>query len=250
MLELFRLNESLIFPSIDLALNEPNGLLAFGGDLTSERLIEAYKHGIFPWFSEGEPILWWSPSPRAIIFTTDFTANKSLKKSIRKHNYKASLNTQFSDVIQHCAKVYRGKLPIVGSTKLSEEYSNDPVSTWITQDMIDAYNELHRLGFAHSIEVYDEHNKLVGGLYGVVVGGIFCGESMFHLKTDASKVALLALCTHMRKHGLPIIDCQLVNSHLTSLGCVPVKREEFKQMLSEHSDYKDCWGKQSLEIDT
>lgn len=249
MLELFRLNESPIFPSIDLALNEPNGLLAFGGDLSSKRLVEAYKQGIFPWFSQGEPILWWSPTPRAIIYTHHFKANKSLRKSIRKFSYTASLNANFPEVIRYCAQVSRGARQVIEDATVNNVESSGHANTWITQDMIDAYTELHRLGYAHSVEVYDEQKKLVGGLYGVVVGGIFCGESMFHLKTDASKVALLALCLHMRKHDLAIIDCQLVNDHLTSLGCVPVSRDAFKNILSEHSVHKNCWSKQALDLE-
>lgn len=240
MLELFKLNESHIFPSIDFALDEPNGLLAFGGDLSAERLIVAYKNGIFPWYSEQEPILWWSPQPRAIIDARNFKANKSLRKSIRKHAYYAKLNSNFSAVITHCASVPR-------ETKVYDPINASP-STWISQDMLQAYNNLHELGYAHSVEVYNQAHKLVGGLYGVVVNGVFCGESMFHLSSDASKTAFLALSQHLVRNNLWVIDCQLVNPHLETLGCKSISREAFSTLLIEHASIVDCWHKQNLAI--
>jgi len=240
MLELFKLNHLHVFPSIEFALDEPNGLLAFGGDLSAQRLILAYKSGIFPWYSEQEPILWWSPQPRAIIDARQFRANKSLRKSIRKYGYYAKMNSAFEQVIKHCADVPRVK----------PEYDplNDNTSTWISADMIDAYVNLHHLGYAHSIEVYDKHDCLVGGLYGVVVSGIFCGESMIHLQNDASKVAFLALSRHLVKHGLWVIDCQLVNPHLENLGCYGIDRQAFSRILSEHAMGVDCWQAQNLVL--
>lgn len=237
MIELFKLNHSIHFPAPELALDDPNGLLAYGGDLSKERLIAAYQQGIFPWFGEDEPILWWSPTPRAIIYANKFTGNKSLKKSIRKYGYKAKLNTQFNEIIKLCAKVPRG-----------QTLDNEEQATWINSDMINAYQNLHELGYAHSVEIYDRENTLVGGLYGVVVGSIFCGESMFHTQTDASKAALLALATHMRAHNLNIIDCQVENSHLLSLGCELIDRRSFLTMLAEQNLYVDCWQQQDLQL--
>jgi leucyl/phenylalanyl-tRNA--protein transferase len=243
MLELFKLNQTLSFPSIELALNEPNGLLAFGGDLSTERLIAAYKQGIFPWYNSGEPILWWSPTPRAIIYADAFKVNKSLKKSIRKYGYKATLNASFNEVIERCASVPRRDPESINS--LEDECHNN---TWINSDMLFAYKKLHQQGYAHSIEITNHAGELVGGLYGVVVAGIFCGESMFHLQTDASKAAFLALSTHMCAHGMSIIDCQLVNPHLQRLGCVAVPRMQFQDILRQHKRPVDCWQPQSLDL--
>jgi len=237
MIELFKLNHSLHFPSLDFALSEPNGLLAFGGDLSPERLVSAYKHGIFPWYSENEPILWWSPDPRAIIYADTFKANRSLRRSIKKHGYYCKLNHAFSEVVHHCASVPRANLA-----------NGQQNGTWISKEMMNAYEHLHQLGHAHSIEVYNDKNELVGGLYGVVVSGIFCGESMFHLQTDASKVAFLALTQHMQNNGMSIIDCQLVNSHLLSLGCHSITRSEFVKLLHKHHQKVDCWQPQNLSV--
>lgn len=236
MLELFKLNHSMVFPSVEFALEEPNGLLAFGGDLSPQRLVAAYKQGIFPWYSENEPILWWSPEPRAIIYADEFTANKSLRKSIRKQAYYATLNHAFDEVIHHCAGVPRKDLN-----------AQEENGTWISSDMIAAYTQLHELGHAHSIEIYNQQHQLVGGLYGVVVSGVFCGESMFHLQTDASKAAFLALSQHLTKNGMNIIDCQLVNPHLERLGCKAIARDTFLNLLSEHSKKIDCWQAQTLD---
>ena len=243
MIELFKLSEALSFPSHSFALDEPNGLLAFGGDLSVKRLVAAYKHGVFPWYNEGEPILWWSPSPRAIIRADHFIANKSLRKSIRKYGYTASLNKHFSDVIQHCSAVPR-KDPNQADEYSSQTHNN----TWISADMKNAYIELHQNGYAHSIEITNAQGELVGGLYGVVVSGIFCGESMFHLQTDASKVAFLALCIHMQTNNLTIIDCQIVNPHLQKLGCIAIERDEFESLLTLHKTPVDCWQAQQLSL--
>lgn len=256
MLELFKLNHTLDFPSVEFALDEPNGLLAFGGDLSVQRLITAYKQGIFPWYSEQEPILWWSPSPRAIIYADTFKANKSLRKSIKKYQYTASLNTRFDEVIRLCANVNRDKPAlhqnqiIDASNAIDDEKAIlvDNTNTWITNEMLQAYKELHKLGYAHSVEIFNSNQQLVGGLYGVVVSGIFCGESMFHLQTDASKAALFALSEHMRTNGMNIIDCQLVNDHLTSLGCKAIKRDAFLTLLRKNTQIVDCWQPQSLAL--
>lgn len=240
MLEIFKLSHSLDFPSVEFALSEPNGLLAFGGDLSPKRLIMAYKNGIFPWYGDQEPILWWSPEPRAIFYADEIKANKTLRKNIKRYGYYASLNQNFSKVIEHCAKV-----PRASATLTSQNETN---STWINADIISAYIRLHELGYAHSIEVYNKDNQLVGGLYGVVVGGVFCGESMFHLSTDASKTALLALAQFMVDNGMNVIDCQLLNPHLVSLGCKAVSRSEFLQLLEQNQTLVDCWQTKDLFI--
>ncbi|MFC4699671.1 leucyl/phenylalanyl-tRNA--protein transferase [Glaciecola siphonariae] len=243
MLELFRLDHRLQFPAVDLALSEPNGLLAFGGDLNPQRLLQAYRQGIFPWFGEGEPLLWWSPDPRGVIMLDDFSPSKSLKKSIRKFAYSASMNKCFEEVISLCSKVPRRTIK-----HDDEEHAN---TTWITDEMIDAYTELHHLGWAHSVEIWDKEQKLVGGLYGIAINGGFCGESMFHLRTDASKAAFFALAQHMRKHGMDFIDCQMVNPHLASLGCTELPRKDFMQMWQNACSQaveEHCWHRQDLAL--
>ncbi|MBF7072582.1 leucyl/phenylalanyl-tRNA--protein transferase [Glaciecola sp. MH2013] len=243
MLELFKLDHTNRFPAVDFALIEPNGLLAFGGDLSAERLLEAYKHGIFPWFSEGDPYLWWSPDPRGILALEDFHCSKSFRKSLRKNQYRATLNNNFLAVINECASIPR-KSPGLGNVSETNNL------TWITPEMKNAYVELHHKGYAHSIEIWDKE-ILVGGLYGVAVGGVFCGESMFHRKTDASKAALYALVLHMKNHNMGFIDCQMETEHLRSLGCQEVDRELFIDMLDEQLTVElseDCWRAQSLGI--
>lgn len=251
MIELFKLNHTLSFPSTDFALEEPNGLLAFGGDLSAARLVAAYKQGIFPWYNDQEPILWWSPTPRAIIRADHFKANKSLKKNIRRHGYKASLNTQFNKVIELCASVAR-RDPCATQAPDDTNAPNDAnathTNTWISIDMLNAYKKLHLQGYAHSVEITNSEGNLVGGLYGVVVNGIFCGESMFHLQTDASKAAFLALSKHMVSNKMFIIDCQLVNPHLERLGCIAIQRNEFLSLLKEHQTLVDCWQTQALSL--
>ncbi len=221
-IQLFRLNDSALFPHPELALDEPNGLLAFGGDLSVERLVRAYENGIFPWFSEGEPLLWWSPNPRGVLFLEDYHCSRSLQKHMRRVNYQVTMNTSFEQVIRACAQVPR-------SDK----------GTWITEDMILAYIRLHQSGFAHSVEVCID-GQLVGGLYGVGLGKVFCGESMFHTSANASKIALHYLAEHMRAHGCQFIDCQMQTSHLASMGAKELGREQFLTLLAnelqqEHS---------------
>jgi leucyl/phenylalanyl-tRNA--protein transferase len=243
MLELFRLDHNLTFPAADLALEEPNGLLAFGGDLSPERLLQAYTQGIFPWFSEGEPLLWWSPDPRGIIQTAHFHPSRSLRKSVRKYAYTATMNTDFNAVIEKCARVTRPSIKIAQQEQIN--------TTWITDDMMQSYQSLHQQGWAHSVEIWDQNGKLAGGLYGIAINGGFCGESMFHVKTDASKAAFWALVSHMRKHQLPFIDCQMLNPHLATLGCVEVPRYTFLNMWHtaiNRQQQPDCWSKQPLEL--
>lgn len=201
--------ESLEFPPIQNALDEPCGLLAIGGDLSASRLISAYSKGIFPWFNDGEPPLWWSPCPRAIISTDNLYINKKLRKILNKDLFQVTVNHDFSSVIKQCADAPFRK-----------------EGTWINTDMIDAYIELHRLGYAHSIEVWHEQ-QLVGGLYGVAINGFFSGESMFYLKSNASKIALVYLAKYLRKQGIEFFDCQLLNPFLESMGCYEISREKF-----------------------
>ncbi|RXJ73535.1 leucyl/phenylalanyl-tRNA--protein transferase [Veronia nyctiphanis] len=205
------------FPPVSDALDDPDGLLAIGGDLSARRLSEAYRHGIFPWFGNNDPYLWWSPSERAIFTPETFNPSKSLKKFARKSGYRVSINTSFSDVINKCALI-RGE---------------DQV--WITQEMRRAYTELHIAGKCHSVEVWCQ-DELVGGLYGVSVGQMFCGESMFSAKTNASKIALWAFCKHFASAGGKVIDCQMMTDHLASLGAMPINRDNFIELLNQVKD--------------
>jgi leucyl/phenylalanyl-tRNA--protein transferase len=230
---LTKLNKQLLFPSTDTALIEPNGLLAFGGDLSPRRLILAYSSGIFPWYSQNEPIMWWSPNPRGILPLDNFNCSKSLKKFARNCDYQITINKAFDQVIDICATIPR----------------NDS-GTWITDDMINAYKKLHLLGHAHSIEVWSD-NVLVGGLYGVIVGKVFCGESMFHKATNASKLAMLSLVEYLKYQGAEFIDCQMQNPHLASLGCIEVPRTKFLTILAEQNQQSfdnDVWQPQTLNL--
>lgn len=208
----FRLTDSLIFPPPDLA--DPDGLLAVGGDLSVKRLVLSYSMGIFPWYSNGEPILWWSPDPRLLLFPDEFKVSRSLRQTIRKGGFEVTMDTAFGDVIRRCAMVNR----------------KQESGTWITGDMIEAYVALHKAGFAHSVEARFE-GELVGGLYGVSLGGMFCGESMFADKSNASKVALAALVERCKEWGFKFIDCQVTTSHLVGLGAVEVPRKAFRDLL-------------------
>ena len=195
----FRLTDELLFPPPDLARDD--GLLAVGGDLSPERLLLAYSQGIFPWYSEGEPILWWSPTPRLILIPNEFHCSKRLARQIRQGLYRTSLDTAFREVINHCAGIRR-------------EHDN---GTWIVPEMIEAYCRLHELGFAHSVECW-QGNQLVGGLYGISLGGAFFGESMFSLAPNSSKIALATLCRKLARWDFDFIDCQMKTSHLQRLG--------------------------------
>ncbi|RCU52427.1 leucyl/phenylalanyl-tRNA--protein transferase [Corallincola holothuriorum] len=202
------------FPPTEQALQDPNGLLAIGGDLSAERLRRAYQSGIFPWFSEDEPLLWWSPDPRCVFEIETFRTPRSLRKSLRRSGFTISVNQAFDQVIQGCA-----------APRVTES------GTWIVPEMALAYNQLHRQGVAHSIEIWHE-NALVGGLYGVCSGRQFSGESMFFRMTDASKVALIALISIMHGTGAKWIDCQVTNPHLTSLGAIEVSRADYIEQLN------------------
>jgi leucyl/phenylalanyl-tRNA--protein transferase len=202
------------FPPVETALEEPDGLLCAGGDLSPERLLEAYRRGIFPWFSAGQPILWWSPDPRTVLYPYELKVSRSLAKTLRNRGYEASIDRAFVDVLGHCA-----------------DRALRPEGTWITPQMQEAYRRLHELGFAHSVEIWDA-GELVGGLYGVALGKAFFGESMFSTARDASKVALCALVASLRERGYQFIDCQVASEHLASLGARSVPRTGFVRALA------------------
>lgn len=208
----FRLSNNIEFPSPELA--EENGLLAVGGDLSVQRLLKAYQMGIFPWFSEGDPLLWWSPAPRLVLFPEEFHTPKRLARTIRKKVFTVTTDTAFTEVITKCA----------GSGGKNRE------ETWITQEMMIAYRNLHNQGYAHSIECRQE-GSLAGGLYGIAIDQVFFGESMFSRARDASKVALHALVQHAKTSGIKVIDCQIRTAHLATLGAREISREYFQDIL-------------------
>ncbi len=204
------------FPDVRHALVEPNGLLAIGGDLCSERLLLAYRSGIFPWFGPDQPILWWSPDPRLVLFPERLHVSRSLARVLRREQFTVTMDRDFAAVISECAAPRRGQ-----------------AGTWITKTMRDAYLRLHREGHAHSVECWQE-GELVGGLYGVAIGRIFFGESMFARVPDASKVAFVRLVGQLEDWGYPLIDCQVHTEHLASLGASPLPRDEFVGMLERY----------------
>ena len=201
------------FPAVDTARTDPNGLLCTGADLAPETIIAAYSRGIFPWFSDGQPILWWSPDPRMVLFPEEFKISKSLAKTVNRKPFEVRFDSAFSEVISACSEPRR-----------------EDGGTWIVPDMRAAYAALHARGVAHSIESWRE-GKLVGGLYGLALGRIFFGESMFARETDASKVALVALVEKLKHDGFELIDCQQETRHLASFGARPIPRREFVQRL-------------------
>jgi leucyl/phenylalanyl-tRNA---protein transferase len=213
-----------VFPPVESALKDPDGLLAMGGDLSSSRLIAAYRRGIFPWYSQGQPIMWWSPDPRLILIPGEFKVSRSFGKTLRKGIFEVRLDTAFDKVISSC-----------GHRELR------PDGTWITQEMRDAYIQLHRLGVTHSVESYFQ-GELVGGLYGVALGKVFFGESMFSRMSDASKVALKALCDELVRRNFVFIDCQMTTNHLQSLGAKPIARADFSALLAQHAQPPDPTG--------
>jgi leucyl/phenylalanyl-tRNA--protein transferase len=198
-----------LFPDPETALADPNGLLAWGGDLSADRLLAAYSQGVFPWFNEDEPILWWSPDPRCVFRTDDVHISRSLRKQLNKSHWRLTADTSFARVMRACAAPRNGQ-----------------PGTWIGPDMIAAYEELHRRGHAHSVEVWDR-GSLVGGIYGVAVGRLFCGESMFSARSGGSKVALAGLCQLLHGWGFPFLDAQVTNDHLLSMGAVEIPRRPF-----------------------
>jgi len=213
------LRADIQFPPVEWATTDPNGLLAAGGDLSVARLLEAYRHGIFPWFSEGQPILWWSPDPRMVLLPAELKVSRSLAKTLRKSRFEVRADTVFRDVIENCRMPRR-----------------DQGGTWITAPMVEAYCELHRAGVAHSVETWLD-GELVGGLYGVALGRAFFGESMFMRAADASKVALVTLVRQLERWGFGMIDCQMNTAHLASFGAREIPRAEFTRRLQELIHY-------------
>lgn len=215
-------NDNDPFPDVELALTEPDGLLALGGCLTVERLIDAYHRGIFPWYEEGQPVLWWSPDPRCVLYPDQMHVSRSLKKILRNNRYHVTFDTAFTEVIANCATL-----------------RSDQEGTWITSNLLTAFKQLHNMGIAHSVEVWtltDEQSQLVGGLYGIAMGRVFFGESMFSRRTDTSKVALSHLCKQLQAWNFNLIDCQVDSEHMQSLGAVNITRPQFISHLKQYID--------------
>ncbi|NHM05900.1 leucyl/phenylalanyl-tRNA--protein transferase [Flavobacterium sp. CYK-4] len=213
---MYHITDELYFPPVELA--SPEGILAFGGNLSPERLLLAYRSGIFPWFEADDPILWWSPPQRMVLFPQEFKASKSLRNILNRGIFTVTFNHNFRAVITHCQKVKRE-----GQT-----------GTWITDSMIEAYLKLHELGHAKSVEVW-QNQELVGGLYGIDLGHVFCGESMFSLVSNASKVAFLSLVQSLNEKGYLLLDAQVYNEHLESLGCREIPRAAFMKILNRET---------------
>lgn len=211
---MYLLSKDLVFPPVQLA--DEVGLLAIGGDLNVERLLLAYKSGIFPWYNEGEPIIWYSPNPRMVLFPADLKVSKSMKQIIKKGEFSITFNQQFSEVISNCKNIYRA----------------GQGGTWITNEMQKAYVKLHEKGIAKSVEVWLE-DELVGGLYGIDLGQVFCGESMFSKVSNASKLGFIYLVQKLKKEGYKLIDCQVYNNHLASLGAKEIPRDDFLKYLNK-----------------
>lgn len=214
---IFKLSDKLVFPSPELS--EDNGLLAVGGDLSEKRLLLAYSKGIFPWFSAGQPILWWSPDPRLVLFPDELKVSRSLKQAMKKNVFKITTDTVFDSVIRQCAQVCR----------------RDGGGTWITAEMIKAYMRLYHSGYAHSVESWFD-GELVGGLYGVAIGKVFFGESMFAVKDNASKAAFVTLIRQLKRWCFKMIDCQVTTSHLKNFGAREISRKEFIVLLNGDSE--------------
>lgn len=206
------------FPPVEQATE--HGLLAAGGDLSAERLLDAYKHGIFPWFNKNDPILWWCPDPRMVLFTDRVHISKSLKRQLRKQEMSVTFDQAFERVMHAC------------SAPRANQPTDPDNRTWIHEEMIKAYNELHALGYAHSVECWQQ-NRLVGGLYGVAIGKAFFGESMFSFVTDSSKIALVTLCQQLARWDMPLIDCQIYSDHLARMGAEEIPRQQFIGQLQQ-----------------
>ena len=217
----FWLTPDSFFPPLETALVKPNGLLAAGGDLSPERLIEAYRSGIFPWFNANETILWWSPDPRMVLFPSELRISRSLNKILRNSNYEVRVDSAFSQVIQACAEPRKGQS-----------------GTWIHSDMVSAYTVLHEMGLAHSVETW-VGGELVGGLYGIAQGKMFFGESMFSRTHDASKIAFVHLVKQLERWNFKMIDCQMKTTHRASFGAREIPRKEFSQRLKELVNYSN-----------
>jgi leucyl/phenylalanyl-tRNA--protein transferase len=218
------------FPDPERALTDPNGLLAVGGDLSIERLLVAYQLGIFPWYQDDQPILWWSPNPRAVLFPRELHVSRSLQKTLRQNRYAVSVDQDFAGVITGCAN------------------ERTDTGTWITTEMEIAYQQLHEAGHAHAIEIWCD-GQLAGGLYGVNIGHVFFGESMFSRQTDASKVALVQLANICLETGIGLVDCQLASTHLASLGSREIARSEFRELLRRYTQFPSPtgWARSNIE---
>lgn len=218
--------DDLSFPPLDKALREPNGLLAAGGDLSAERLLAAYRHGCFPWYQEGQPLLWWSPDPRTVLYPDELHVSRSLRKRMRQERFTVTFDQAFADVIDGCAG--------------PRDYTQD---TWITSHMKTAYLKLHEMGVAHSVEVWRDQ-QLAGGLYGLAIGRLFFGESMFSQANDASKVGFVSLVERLQEWGFKLVDCQMPTQHLASFGARTVSRRAFAEALAEYLDQPSSarWG--------
>lgn len=203
------------FPPLSAALKEPDGLLAIGGDLSPERLLHAYRRGIFPWYNEGQPILWWSPDPRWVLEPAAVKISTSLHKTLKRKIFNVTFDTHFQKVVEQCAAPRK-----------------DTYATWITPDIMQGFNLLHRQGYAHSVECWSD-GRLAGGLYGIAIGKVFFGESMFSRKSDASKVALVSLARQLQAWDFRIIDCQIHSRHLESLGAISMSRHKFAAQLKQ-----------------
>ncbi|MCG9791574.1 leucyl/phenylalanyl-tRNA--protein transferase [Flavobacterium algicola] len=209
---MIQLTQALEFPNVNTANRD--GIVAVGGDLSPERLQLAYKSGIFPWFEDEDPIIWWSPNPRMVLFLDELRVTKSMRNVLNRGEFEVTFNKDFKSVISNCQKIKR----------------DGQNGTWITNDMIDAYCNLHELGIAQSVEVW-QNDQLVGGLYGIDMGHVFCGESMFSKVSNASKVAFISLVRHLETNNYQLLDCQVYNSHLESLGCREIDRDDFMKIL-------------------
>ncbi len=223
MIKIYVLGDDLDFPNPEYSIIS-DGLVAIGGDLNPERILRAYSKGIFPWYSEGEPILWWSPDPRMILYFDDYKISRSLKKILKKDKFKVKFDTNFEEVIKKCAEVRK------------EE------GTWILPEVQEAYIHLHKLGYAHSVETYNEKGELVGGLYGISIGGMFSGESMFTLENDASKVALTYLVNVLKQNYFDFIDCQIPSEHFARWGAIEIPRKMFLRELKKSLKKKTVVG--------
>jgi len=212
---MFLLSNELYFPPVTEADEE--GILAIGGDLSTQRLLLAYRNGIFPWYTDDEPIIWWCPNPRFVLFPDEIKISKSMRAVVKKQTYSFTINNCFNNVIKNCKTINR----------------EGQSGTWISEEIIDAYTNLHNLGYALSAETW-KNNKLVGGLYGVKMGNIFFGESMFSLSPNASKVAFIQLVQHLKNEGVKLIDCQVYTNHLESLGAKMIDRNDFMRLLEQH----------------
>ena len=210
---MYFLTQELFFPPVFEANRD--GILAFGGDLSPERLQLAYKSGIFPWFEDDEPIIWWSPNPRMVLFLDELVVSKSMRNILNRNSFKVTFNQNFRAVISNCQKIKR----------------NGQNGTWITNDMIEAYCVLNEMGIAKSVEIW-QNEELVGGLYGIDLGHLFCGESMFSKVSNASKVAFIALVNQLKHNNYKLLDCQVYNEHLESLGCREIERTDFMEILN------------------